>query len=610
MCARKSNAVMDVDILLACKLAGIHIARNDREGSFLQVFNYENAIVSEQEMFNKKATDILPGCPYAQQILHVRQEVAKTGRSVTTETQTPLLKIEGYAQARLVVVPRYESGEIVGSTSLFVDISDEIKKLAETNARLEKKQAEMEKMMKTLSETNQKLEQLAKAKSEFLALMSHELRTPLNGVLGMLQVLQASGLTAEQTEATKVMFQSGQTLLRIIGSILDYSKLETGNMDLEEKVFDIRQVIDDARKLVAARHNERINEFVNAISADIPLLMFGDEARLFQVYVNLLNNAAKFTDKGMIKTRVLKTNHTSSHLELKIRFEVEDNGIGISQDFVPQLFQPFSQENFTTSRIYGGTGLGLAICKKLVEKMGGSIGATTEKNKGSIFWFTIKLAIPTPEQKEQAAHSPSRERRYEVCGDNFDISDICDHPKTATAPTTTESKDTVTAAPISVTVKSEGALEMSVSMAAPLPVPTVKSTTATVSVPKKRCLVVEDNLINQKVIVRMLERLDLDIDVANDGQQAVDTFKENPCKYDIIFMDCMMPVKDGPQATKEIREHELNYAPKKPRVPIIAVTAHVMFGAEEYYKTQGMDAYLPKPIVMKDLKKVVQRFCY
>ncbi|MFO1389735.1 response regulator [Cellvibrio sp.] len=258
--------------------------------------------------------------------------------------------------------------------------------------------AEQEEKIETRRQKNA-AEDASRAKSQFLATMSHEIRTPMNGVIGMLEMLRDTPLNENQKHYIDVIHRSGETLLEIINDILDYSKIEAGKMQLEEASFRLDDLIEDCLQLFGATANKRHIELVGGVKPKAPLLLKGDSTRLRQVIINLLGNAFKFTSKGFVALEVgLEENSTAE--KTRLRFSIQDSGIGIDLSSGVNLFDSFNQADASTTRKYGGTGLGLAICKSLVELMGGEIGVESVKGQGATFWFTAEFAAADEPEAE------------------------------------------------------------------------------------------------------------------------------------------------------------------------------------------------------------------
>ncbi len=425
-----------------------------------------------------------------QQISGPIVNLAQTMRRVSTE-EDYTLRVEGCSQDEIGAL-------IDGFNQMLNQIRQRDSRLQryrqfleqqveERTVNLANANRELQQAIAEATSAKESAERASSAKSEFLARMSHEIRTPMNGVMGMAELLQGTELSGRQRRLAQIITRSAEGLLEIINDILDFSKIEAGKLELETIEFGLREVIEETIEILGVRARAKGMELKCVIESSVPAAVRGDPVRLRQVLVNLAGNAIKFTESGEVAVRVRAVDAGG-----QLRFEVTDTGIGISQDAQAQIFSAFSQADSFTTRKYGGTGLGLAICRQLVGLMGGEIGVHSTLNRGSTFWFEVRL--------EPAA----------------------DPAATFTAASSVWSPDT-----------RQGEV-------APGAGPLV--------------LLVEDNAVNREVAVGMLENLGYRTESAANGMLALEAVSE--ASYAAVLMDCQMPVMDGLTATAEIRRRE------------------------------------------------------
>ncbi len=496
-----------------------------------------------------------------------------------------------------------------------------------------------------------------RTKSQFLANMSHEIRTPVNGIIGMTELCLTTQLDSEQSEYLNSIKVSAEALIGVVNDVLDFSKIEAGKLELVNEPFDVRALLADAAKTVAPLAERKHVELVFSVEAGVPSKVVGDAGRLRQVLLNLLGNAVKFTAHGEVVATLARDQNRPELL----RFDVTDTGIGIAPDKAELIFEPFRQADGTTTRKFGGTGLGLSISKRLVTMMGGEIGAESRPGRGSRFWFTVRSLradqVAEPEalrfdglrflvvdanragrlslERTLAAFGADTVSAGSVAeakalagaghfdlvltdrlegGNGFEIVRAvkCTNPSAA-AVMMFHTRDLRSGSEecgrlgISFLLKPVGENDLATTLARALGLERPDDVHEPAagwqkSVRNLRILVAEDNPINQRVAVRVLEKMGHRVEVAGDGAAAIRAAQNG--HYDAIFMDVQMPEVDGFDATRQIREMEHG---AKRRVPIFALTAHAMSGDRERCLAAGMDDYLSKPLRVSEVADVLGR---
>lgn len=375
----------------------------------------------------------------------------------------------------------------------------------------------------------------SRLKSDFLARMSHEIRTPMNAILGMRELLSETSLTAVQKDYLQTLQNSGELLLALINDILDLSKIEAGQLSLESLPLNIRDLVKDVVEILSHRAHQHGLELVFRIAPEVPPFLSGDPTRIRQILMNLIGNAIKFTPRGSITVTVAPLSGKQS-IDC-FQFQVQDTGIGIPAEKLKDVFEDFVQAETSTSRQYGGTGLGLAISKRLIEAMKGEISVTSTPGQGSCFTFTLPL------------------------------------PKTSETPQTLQPRKTI---------GQQGS----------------QIDTADFSIlPSIRILLVDDVAVNRKIIQAYLKKTPVHIDIAENGQQAIDKYRNSGT--DLILMDMEMPIMDGFEATRIIRKQEKDSG--RAPIPIVALTAHAFSEERQRCLDAGCSHFFTKPIQKADL---------
>ncbi|HTW94564.1 MAG TPA: ATP-binding protein, partial [Tepidisphaeraceae bacterium] len=501
------------------------------------------------------------------------------------------------------------------------------------------------------------------AKSEFLARMSHEIRTPLNGVVGMIDLLCATGMTEIQQRYAQLAKDAASALLVVINDILDFSKIEAGKVEIEAIEFDLHKLIEDTTELLAPLAVKKDLVLGSLVRPEVPRTVLGDPNRIRQIITNLVSNALKFTQKGGVSVRI-SLDSVEDHSAV-VRVKVEDTGIGIPADRLDRLFKSFSQVDGSTTRKFGGTGLGLVISKRLTELMGGQIGVSSVEGQGTTFWFTVTLGVVAPKEAVSFRHvrvlavepdpayrkllEEQLEGRFSTgCrvvdeadavdalrqaakeGQPFDLAMVYYRGKQSLLQAAIRYDPALKQLPLIAILQANDKSDhrslrkAGFSALIHCPVNQSKLVDAVASITQKRdtadkpaepasaqqvlafhLLVAEDNEMNQFVIRETLKRAGCTCDIVSDGAQAVEAARRGG--HHAILMDCQMPEMDGLEASRRIRQWEASGAAQR-RIPIIALTAEALQGDKEKCLAAGMDAYVTKPISADELFAALRLF--
>ncbi|RZJ11420.1 MAG: response regulator [Rubrivivax sp.] len=383
-----------------------------------------------------------------------------------------------------------------------------------------------------LAEATQAAQAASLAKSAFLANMSHEIRTPMNAIIGLTYLAQSDTIEPAQQQRLQKVANAAEHLLSVINNVLDFSKIEAGKVQLEQRPFTVDEVLDNIANMTAQAAAAKRLRVETDIAPDLTgRVLLGDPQRIAEVLLNFAGNAVKFTESGFVRLAV-RLESAAAGTRMPLRFEVQDSGIGIAPDAQARLFRDFEQADSSTTRRYGGTGLGLAICRRLAELMGGRVGVDSQLGRGSTFWFALGVEASADVQAVPLG-SP---RPYSV-------------------------------------------RERLAELARNYP---------------RRILLAEDNAVNQEVAVALIGSAGLTVDVASDGQQAVE--KVQAGDYALVLMDVQMPVMDGLDATRTIRR-----LPQGATLPILAMTANAFDDERQRCLDAGMDDHVAKPVVAEQL---------
>ena len=524
------------------------------------------------------------------------------------------------------IVPLEENGRVQGYCLILLDTT-KLHRLME-ELQIEKKRAE---------EANE-------AKSAFMSNMSHEIRTPMNAIVGMTEILMRGQLPDREKEYLNNIKNSGNALLKIINDILDFSKIESGKLEIIEEVYEPMSMLSDLGMIFLNRIGEKPVELLFDIDKALPSRLYGDELRIRQIIINLVNNAIKFTESGYVRLAIQTVQMQEGQMKLLVA--VRDTGQGIEEKEIAKLFTSFQQVDTKKNRYKEGTGLGLSISRQLVEMMGGTIEVESEYGKGSEFRFSIvqkvvdaEPAAKIEEQKKEAgvyfrfentllaqvAVSLAEEYGlrileeselfHEEIGQSYVFADQISlfSEKEQEAFKKAGCLVYLLKNPMLDNVWSEGTVvlnkplfSLNFCQAINQETPETRADAEDdigFEAPQARILIVDDNEMNLKVATGLLEPLKLQMDTAMNGKQALTMLQSK--KYDLVLMDHMMPVMDGIEAVQAIRQMEEPYYQK---LPVIALTANATVGAKEKFREAGMNDFVAKPVRMKEICRKLRQW--